>query len=273
MSELLAAWPIFIALMVTGVIAGILAGLLGVGGGIVIVPVLYFLLQSFSVSPDSAMAIATATSLATIVPTAISSVRAHYQKGNVDMDILRWWSGFILLTAIAGSLLASELKGTALTTMFAVIAILVSINMLFRAGAPAIFNSLPGRLGQGIMASSVGLLSVMIGIGGGTLGVPMLNSCNISAHRSVGTAAAFGLLIALPGVLTLLLVGHEPSDAPIGNWGLISIPAFIAIVPLTVYFAPIGAKIGATLNQAQLKKAFAVALMITGGRMLSQVLL
>jgi len=272
MTELVAAWPIFIALMVTGVVAGLLAGLLGVGGGIVIVPVLYFLLQSFSVSADSAMMIATATSLATIVPTAISSVRAHYAKGNVDMVILRWWSGFILLAAVLGSLLATSLAGAMLTLLFACIAMMVSLNMLFRASAPALFSRLPGRIGQSFMALSVGLLSVMIGIGGGTLGVPILNSCNVSAHRAVGTAAAFGLLIALPGVLTLLLVGERPIDAPLGNYGLINIPAFVAIVPLTVLFAPLGARLGAALDQAQLKRVFALVLMVTGARMLYQLL-
>jgi uncharacterized membrane protein YfcA len=272
MTELLAAWPIFLALMATGVVAGILAGLLGVGGGIVIVPVLFFLLQSFSVSADSAMLIATATSLATIVPTAISSVRAHYAKGNVDMAIVRWWSSFILMAAVLGSLLATNVAGAALTLMFAFIAIAVSLNMLFRAGAPALFAQLPGRFGQSVMALSVGLFSVMIGIGGGTLGVPMLNSCNVSAHRAVATAAVFGLLIAVPGVLTLLLIGERPIDAPLGNIGLINLPAFVAIVPLTVLFAPIGARLGAALDQVQLKRVFALALMLTGARMLYQSL-
>lgn len=110
----------------------------------------------------------------------------------------------------------------------------------------------------------------MIGIGGGTIGVPLLTACNFPAHRAVGTAAAFGLLIALPGVITLMLVGVEPADAPVGNWGLINIPAFLLIIPLTILFAPVGVRIGAVLNQVQLKKAFAVVLAITGIRMLMQ---
>jgi uncharacterized membrane protein YfcA len=271
MQELINAWPIGIALMGTGILAGILAGLLGVGGGIVIVPVLYFLLQGFGVSSASAMAIATATSLATIVPTAISSVRAHHKKGNVDVELLKLWGGIILLTAIGGSLIASSVSGNFLTWMFGIIAVLVSLNMLFRANAPALFSKLPGKPGQVLMASSVGGLSVMIGIGGGTIGVPLLTSFNVAAHRAVGTAAAFGLLIALPGVITLLIVGQTPVDAPIGTWRLVNIPAFLFIIPLTVLFAPVGAKIGAKLNSQQLKKAFAVVLFFTGTRMLIQV--
>ena len=146
LNELLTAWPILIALMVTGVFAGILAGLLGVGGGIVIVPVLYFLLQFFDVSPTSAIEIAVATSLATIVPTAISSIRAHYLKGNVDLPILKWWSGFILTFAVIGSLLITYVNGDSLTLMFGVIAVCVSLNLLFRAGAPSLFSELPNKL-------------------------------------------------------------------------------------------------------------------------------
>ena len=272
MTELLNQWPIIVALIVTGVFAGILAGLFGVGGGIVIVPVLYFLLQSFGVSAESAMMIATATSLATIVPTSISSIRSHHAKGNVDIDLLKYWSGFILIMAIVGSLIAHYVRGNALTFMLATIAILVSCNMLFRAGAPALFKQLPGKVGQAILASIVGGLSVMIGIGGGTIGVTILSAFNVRAHVAVGTAAVFGLLIALPGVLTLLSIGTTPIDAPIGTFGLVNLPAFLIIIPLTILFAPIGVKLGAKLNPKQLKRAFAVMLMLTGTRKLIQAL-
>ncbi|MEI6894360.1 MAG: sulfite exporter TauE/SafE family protein [Colwellia sp.] len=270
MNELIAAWPIGIALIFTGIFAGLLAGIFGVGGGIVIVPVLFFLLQSFGVSAESAMMIATATSLATIVPTSIASITAHYKKGNIDITLLKYWGGFIFIMAIMGSLLASSVRGNALTLIFATIVLLVSLNMLTRAGSPAIAQQLPGKIGQGFMASLVGGLSVMIGIGGGTIGVPLLTAFNVKTHIAVGTAAVFGLLIALPGVLTLLSVGETPIDAPIGTFGLVNLPAFLFIIPLTIIFAPIGASLGAKLNPKQLKRAFAVVLMITGLRMLSQ---
>jgi uncharacterized membrane protein YfcA len=271
MTELLDAWPIALALMATGVFAGILAGLLGVGGGIVVVPVLYFIFQGFGVSPASAMAIATATSLATIIPTGMSSVLAHYRQGNVDLQILQWWGGIILLAAVTGSFIASRVSGDFLTWMFGCIAIVVSLNMLFRANARALFDRLPGMLGQSMMAASVGGLSVMIGIGGGTIGVPLLTLFNVAVHRAVGTAAAFGLLIAVPGLITLLVVGQQPADALAGTWRLVNLPAFLFIIPLTILFAPVGAKIASILNPGQLKKAFAVVLLITGVRMLLQV--
>ncbi|MBG9995942.1 sulfite exporter TauE/SafE family protein [Pseudoalteromonas sp. NZS127_1] len=272
MSEIINQWPIVAALIATGIFAGILAGLFGVGGGIVIVPVLYFLLQGFGVSPESAMMIATATSLATIVPTSLSSIRSHHSKGNIDLALIKYWAPFILVMAVVGSIIAHSVRGNALVLMFACIAILVSLNMLFRAGAPALVKQLPGKFGQGVMASIVGGLSVMIGIGGGTIGVPMLNAFNVRAHVAVGTAAVFGLLIALPGVITLLSIGTTPTDAPLGTWGLVNLPAFFLIIPLTILFAPIGVKIGSKLDQKQLKRAFAVVLMITGIRMLIQTL-
>ncbi|MBH0055343.1 sulfite exporter TauE/SafE family protein [Pseudoalteromonas sp. SWXJZ94C] len=272
MSEIINQWPIVVALIATGIFAGILAGLFGVGGGIVIVPVLYFLLQGFGVSPESAMMIATATSLATIVPTSLSSIRSHHSKGNIDLALIKYWAPFILVMAVVGSIIAHSVRGNALVLMFACIAILVSLNMLFRAGAPALVKQLPGKFGQGVMASIVGGLSVMIGIGGGTIGVPMLNAFNVRAHVAVGTAAVFGLLIALPGVITLLSIGTTPIDAPLGTWGLVNLPAFFLIIPLTILFAPIGVKIGSKLDQKQLKRAFAVVLMITGIRMLIQTL-
>lgn len=269
--DLAQATPFVFSLLAAGSFAGILAGLFGVGGGIVIVPVLYFLLQGFDVNASSAMAIATATSLATIVPTAISSTRTHHKNGNVDIELLKWWSPFIVLSAIAGSLLATKVSGQFLTWLFGSLAVLVSLNMAFRSNAHALFKSLPGRVGQSIMASMVGGLSVMVGIGGGTVGVPLMTSFNVSAHRAVGTAAAFGLLIALPGVVTLVLAGETPQDAPVGTWQLVHLPAIALIVPLTVLFAPLGAKLANRMKAANLKKAFAGLLFFTGMRMLWQV--
>ncbi|MGO2012739.1 MAG: sulfite exporter TauE/SafE family protein [Pseudoalteromonas sp.] len=272
MSEIINQWSILLALIATGIFAGILAGLFGVGGGIVIVPVLYFLLPNFGVSPESAMMITTATSLATIVPTSISSIRSHHSKGNIDLALIKYWAPFILVMAVLGSFLAQSVRGNALVLMFACIAILVSLNMLFRAGAPALVKQLPGKIGQAIMACVVGGFSVMIGIGGGTIGVPLLSAFNVRTHVAVGTAAVFGLLIALPGVITLLSIGSTPDDAPMGTWGLVNLPAFFLIIPLTILFAPMGVKIGSKLDQKQLKRAFAVVLMLTGIRMLTQTL-
>lgn len=272
MPELSQLIPVFIALVITGVFAGILAGLLGVGGGIVIVPVLYFVFQGLGVDPASAMVVATGTSLATIIPTSISSIRAHDAKGNVDWPLLKRWAAFMVVGVLLGSYLVTQVDGTIFSLLFGVMAVLVALNMLFRANAKPLAQSLPGTPGQGIMASCIGFFSVMVGIGGGTLGVPTLTACNYPAHRAVGTAAAFGFLIALPGALMMLLGGTTPVDAPFGTYGLVNLPGLLAIVPLTVLCAPLGASLGAKLDGALLKKIFAVVLGFTGVRMLIQVL-
>jgi uncharacterized membrane protein YfcA len=265
--------PTILVLGATGVFAGILAGLLGVGGGIVIVPVLFFLFQSFSVSPESAMLVATATSLATIVPTSISSIRSHNQKGNVDFILLKRWAAFILIGVLAGSWLVTRVDGTLLTMLFGVIATLSSLNMLLRTGKSALFQQLPNKAGQAAMGTAIGFFSSMVGIGGGTISVPLLTLYNYPAHKAVGTAAAIGLLISLPGALTMLVIGSTPIDAPAGTFGLVNLIGFMCIVPLTVFFAPVGASLAAKLDAAKLKKIFALVLLLTGLRMLSQLFL
>lgn len=264
----------FVALIATGAFAGVLAGLLGVGGGIVIVPVLFFVFQGFGVSPESAMVVATATSLATIIPTSISSIRSHTKKGNVDFDLLKRWAVFIFIGVLAGSWMVTRIEeGTWLTALFGVIATLSALNMLFRTGKSALFPNLPGKAGQTVMGTSIGFFSSMVGIGGGTISVPLLTLYNYPAHKAVGTAAAIGLIISLPGAITMLLLGSTPDDAPVGTYGLVNLMAFLSIVPLTVLFAPLGASLATKLDAAKLKKVFAVVLLITGLRMLAQLII
>jgi uncharacterized membrane protein YfcA len=262
-----------LALVTTGIFAGVLAGLLGVGGGIVIVPVLFFLFQNFGVSPESAMLVATATSLATIVPTSISSIRSHNQKGNVDFDLLKRWATFILMGALLGSWLVTRVEGTMLTMLFGGIAILSALNMLFRAGKSALYQKLPDAAGQTVMGASIGFLSAMVGIGGGTISVPLLTLYNYPTHKAIGTAAAIGLIISLPGALTMLILGNTPIDAPAGTFGLVNLFGFICIVPLTVLCAPLGVSLAAKLDAVKLKRIFALVLLFTGLRMLMQLFL
>lgn len=263
--------PTLLALVATGVFAGILAGMLGVGGGIVIVPVLFFLFQSFGVSAESAMLVATATSLATIIPTSISSIRSHNAKGNVDFDLLKRWSVFIFAGVLVGSWLVTQVDGRYLTILFGVVATLSALNMLFRTGKSAVYQQLPNKIGQSIMGSAIGFFSAMVGIGGGTLSVPLLTLYNYPAHKAVGTAAAIGLIISLPGAITMLVLGNTPVDAPAGTYGFVNLIGFVCIVPLTVLFAPVGASLASKMNATKLKRVFAVVLLITGLRMLTQL--
>lgn len=271
--ESLIEWlPVISALAITGACAGVLAGLLGVGGGIVIVPVLYLIFQALGIPPATAMLVATGTSLMTIIPTSISSARAHHSRDNVDFTLVKRWILPMLMGVLLGSFIATRVGGVVLTAVFGTIAILVALNMLFRANASAFAEKLPGPAGQFGLSGFIGFFSVMMGIGGGTLGVPTLSAFNYPAHRAVGTAALFGLVIALPGALVLLLLGQTPSDAPQGTYGLVNIPGFLVIIPLTTLFAPLGVKLGAKLDGVKLKQVFAIFLILVGTRMLWQTL-
>lgn len=272
MLDMITAWlPLVLGMLATGLLAGLLAGLLGVGGGIVIVPVFYFILQAMGIDPDVAIRVATATSLMVIVPTSISSVRAHHGRGNVDWALIRRWWPFMVTGVVAGSTVSLYADGSLIGGVFGVIALLVAANILLRPRAKPVASGLPRLPGQGLMAGSIGFFSVMIGIGGGTMGVPMLTACNYPSHRAVGTAAFFGLLIALPGAIAMLLA-TTPEGAPAGMLGAVNLAGFLAIVPLTVFMAPVGARLGARLDALMLKRVFAVFLCISGVRMLMQAL-
>ncbi len=268
------AWlPIILALACTGVISGVLAGLLGVGGGIVIVPVLFFIFQFVGISSSSSMSIATGTSLLVIIATSVSSIRAHHKKGNVDTSLLKFWAPFIVIGALLGGVLSAEVGGLFASAVFGVVAILAALNMLFRANATAVVKSLPNKIVQACLGFLNGTVSVIMGIGGGTLGVPILTACNFPAHRAVGTSAAFGFLIAVPGALYILFFANTPSDAPIGTLGFINFLGFAFIVPLSVLAAPLGVKIGSRIDDVLLKRLFAIFLCLSGSRMIYQALI
>lgn len=272
MNDFFHQWlPTIAAMILTGAFAGILAGLLGVGGGIVIVPVLYFVLQAYDVSATTSMLVAAATSLLVIVPTSISSIRSHQRRGNVDWPLIKRWWPFMVIGVVIGCAFALHVKGDVSSAIFGSVALLVAANMLLRSRAEPLARQLPPMMGQGIMSGTIGFFSVIMGVGGGTIGVPMLTSCNYSPHRAVGTSSVFGILISLPGA-TAMLLAPTPSDAPAGMIGLVNLPGFICIVPLTVLFAPVGTWIGSRLDAVMLKRVFAIFLCLSGGRMLMQAL-
>ena len=265
--------PIIGALVVAGMLAGTLAGLLGVGGGIINVPALYFLFQYFGVEAAHAMVIATGTSLAAIIPTSLSSIRSHHQRGNIDWPLIKRWLVFMVAGVLLGSWLVTQLDGRFFTLLFAFVALFMAFNLYCRSASAAFFETLPPMPYQGLLGSMIGFISVMVGIGGGTLGVSILTACNVAMHRAVGTSAAFGLLISLPGAIVLLLFANTPIDAPVGTWGYINGLALLVLIPLSVAFAPVGVYLGSTLDGNKLKKVFAILLAITALRMLIQAFL
>ncbi len=275
--EMLAAYdPLWLAglalaLMATGIIAGIMAGLLGVGGGIVIVPVLYHLFSLLEIDPAVRMHMAVGTSLATIIPTSIVSARSHYAKGSMDIDLLRTLGPFVLVGAIAGGFAGSLFDGAVLSTVFATVALLVAANMAFRPEGSSLRDGLPKKAGQTLIGGLIGAVSAVMGIGGGTLGVPVLSACNYPIRRAVGTASALGVIIGIPGAIGFIAAGIGVAARPPGSIGYINLIGFALIVPLTMRMAPVGASIAHRINPKSLRLAFAIFLALTAARMFSDL--
>ncbi|MEH6545214.1 MAG: sulfite exporter TauE/SafE family protein [Sneathiella sp.] len=255
------------ALLATGMLAGLLAGLLGVGGGIVIVPVLYNVLSFFGVSDDIRMHVAVGTSLAIIIPTSAVSAFSHYKKDAIDTALLKSWGPMIFIGVIGGTVLAGFANAFILTLIFAVLALIVAINMAFRPDTLKFSESLPKSPLKESLALLIGWFSAMMGIGGGTLAVPILTLYNVPIRKAVGTSAAIGLIIAIPGTIGFLLSGLDAMGLPVSNYGYVNILGFLMIVPMTVLFAPLGAKIAHRINTGMLKKTFAFFLFVTSIRM------
>ena len=261
-----------VGLLATGAIAGVLAGLLGVGGGIVIVPVLFWLFDLLNVPSTVAMHLAVGTSLCTIIPTSISSARAHHKKGAIDLSLLRSWAPVMFAGALIGGLLSKVLGGAVLTAIFGVVALAVSINMA-TPKTLVLSDTLPeGPIGRGALPFGIGTFSALMGIGGGTLSVPILNAFSFPVHRAVGTASAFGLVIAVPAVLGFIWSGWNLAERPPFSLGYVSLPAAILIFSVSVLTAPVGSRIAHNMNPARLKLAFAAFLFLTSVRMLWSIL-
>ncbi|MGB0438729.1 MAG: sulfite exporter TauE/SafE family protein [Paracoccaceae bacterium] len=249
-------------------LAGVLAGLLGVGGGIVIVPMLFWILTLTDFPPALTMHMAVATSLATIVFTSISSTRAHMRRGTVDMGLIRLWAPAMAIGALLGGLAARYVDPAGLKGVFGLIALAVALNMALPRTL-VLHKALPARRAVNwALAGVTGLFSALMGIGGGTLSVPILTSFSVDIRRAVGTAAAFGCVIALPALVGFVAAGWSVPGRPPLSLGYVNLAAAALILPFTVFCAPIGAKLAHTLDTVWIKRAFAAFLGITALRML-----
>jgi len=268
--EAYANWlPVIAALIAAAVAGGLIAGLLGVGGGLILVPALDFALQAAGISPAVALHVAVATSMATIVPTAISSSRSHARRGAVDAAVVRRWSVPIVVGALAGSLLAARLEPAVLAIVFGVVAFAAALKMLLPIDHIVLRQGLPGGVGGALIPAAIGAVSSMMGIGGGTLSVPTMTLLGEPVHKAVGTAALLGLWIAVPATLGYLLA-QPPDAAGLPPWtvGYVSLPGLALIAPVTWAVAPLGARLAHSLDRRKLTAAFGVFLLVVALRML-----
>ena len=257
----------FLAYIFCGAVAGLLAGLLGVGGGLVIVPVLTMVFAMQAFSPEIIVHMAIGTSLATIVFTSLSSVRAHHLRQAVDWLVVWQLVPGIIIGALLGAVIAEAMPTNILRSFFALFEIMVAIQMLASL-SPQGHRELPGKTGMSLAGSGIGLISSIVGIGGGTLTVPFLVWCRVAIHKAIGTSSACGLPIAVGGSTGFIIMGWGNQALPASSSGFVYWPAWLGIVSASVLAAPLGAALAHHLSAQGLKKMFAIFLLALASMML-----
>lgn len=245
------------ALALIGAFAGLMAGLLGIGGGVVIVPALYYIEGLLGVADIHRMHLAVGTSLAVIMMTALTSVVTHWRLKAVDTAILKTYGPGVLAGVLAGTLIAAAVKGAVLTAVFAAAAIVVSVNMLRGHRAWKLGPVMPGRAGAGVLGLLTGAVSTMAGIGGGAMTVAILTLYSVPIHVAVGTASAVGVLVSLPGAIGFVAIGWNMAELPPYSLGYVNLAAFAVLAPITAAMAPRGARLAHRLPGRALGLVFA----------------
>ncbi len=261
--------PLLIAeLAALGLGTGFLAGLLGIGGGMMMVPFITIIMGHRRVPADLAVKMAIATSMATIIFTSVSSVRAHHKRGAVRWDIVKRLAPGIVIGSLAGSLgVFALLKGTALAIVFALF-VGFSATQMFLDKKPKPTRQMPGTGGQLAAGGAIGFISGLVGAGGGFISVPFMTWCNIAIHNAVATSAALGFPIAVANVAGYVVSGQSVDGLPAGSFGYIWLPALAVIAACSVLTAPLGAKAAHSLPVKKLKRVFASILYLLAAYML-----
>ena len=257
-----------IELVLLGVGSGFLAGLLGIGGGMLMVPFLTYLLSKQGVQADLAVKMAIATSMATIMFTAISSVRAHHKRGAVRWDIVKTLAPGIVIGSLVASLgVFALLKGAYLAVFFGLF-VGFSATQMFLDKKPQPTRQLPGTPGRLAAGGAIGFLSGLVGAGGGFVSVPFITWCNVAIHNAVATSAALGFPIAVANVAGYVLAGRDVADLPPGALGYVWLPALAVIAVASFLTAPFGARAAHALPVAMPKRVFASVLYLLAAYML-----
>lgn len=274
MDMLMQNWELLLAMIAAGAFAGLLAGLFGIGGGGVIVPVLYTLLGIYGFSDDVRMKTAVATSLATIIITSWRSARSHYKHGSLDVGILKTWAPWVMLGGAIGAIVASHTAAVVLVACFGIFLVFMSVHMAFGKADWKLADQMPDGWKRAGIGSGIGFFSAMVGVGGGVFGVLTMTLSGQGIHRAVGTSAGFGAAIGIPATILFMITGHfSHAELVPFSIGYVNIPGFVLISALTATMAPWGVKLAHALPAAGLRRAFAVLLVVVGGLMLRDALL
>ncbi|WP_072777299.1 sulfite exporter TauE/SafE family protein [Marivita hallyeonensis] len=251
-----------------GALSGILAGLFGIGGGAVLVPVLYELFGFMGVDPSVRTHMSIGTSFAIILPTALTSFRAHAAKGAPDLRLLRQWVLLVPLGVLSAGFIVSNASGEMLRLVFAVIALAIAAKMLLGSDAVRLADDLPGQPWRGVIGFLIGFLSALIGIGGGNINNVFMTLFGRSLHQAIATSAGLGLLIGLPGLAIYVVTGLGVAGRPIASLGYLNLLGFMFIMPIAVWLAPVGARIAHGLSDRRMKQLFGLFLVLVAVRFL-----
>nr|WP_217275075.1 MULTISPECIES: sulfite exporter TauE/SafE family protein [Vibrio] len=254
-------------MLLLGGIVGVMAGLLGIGGGLIVVPALLFLLPMAGIDPAISMQIALATSLASIIVTSGSSAFNHFKLGNVDMYVVKWLMPGVVVGGFLGANVAEWIPSQYLPKVFGVIVLCLAVQMLFSIKRKS-QKIMPGNSATVAIGTGIGMVSSLAGIGGGSLSVPFLNRHGIEMRKAVGSSSVCGCFIAISGMIGFILHGYQAQSLPAYSLGYVYVPALIAIASTSMLTTRIGAKLATSLPTATLKKIFAVFLVFVAGTML-----
>lgn len=263
---------LLVVIIAAGLFAGFIAGLFGVGGGVVLVPVGYYAFRFAGVPEDVCAHLAVATSLATMIPTSLRSMAAHRKAGAVDEEILRGWLPWIALGAAGGAVAASQVSGGTLLMVFGVLALLVAGNMAFGSDRWRVADAMPKGAAEAGVAGTVGFLSAMMGIGGGAFGVTIMTLCGRAIHQAVATASGFGWAIAAPATVVNITAGWGQAGLPPASLGYVNGVAFVLLAGLSLVTAPIGAGLAHRLDRVLLKRLFAAFLAVMALNLIREAL-
>ncbi len=264
----LSAELLWMALLLLGIgaFAGVIAGLLGVGGGIILVPAFFYAFSGLGYGGPDLMQVCLATSLATIIVTSLRSVFLHDRKAAVDWAILKGWAPGIAIGALLGMLVVAQLRTPVLQAIFGTLALVVAFYLGLGRAEWRLGPEMPKGPARAVLSPLVGFLSVLMGIGGGSFGVPLMSLYATPIHRAVATAAGFGVVIAVPSVAGFLLT--SVTGAPPYTVGAVNLPAFVLIIAMTLVTTPLGVKLAHAMDPKPLRRVFAVFLAIVALNML-----
>ncbi|UIY30874.1 sulfite exporter TauE/SafE family protein [Neorhizobium galegae] len=265
--------PFILALLAGGAVAGILAGMFGIGGGAILVPIFFHVFGLLGVPEDVRMQLALGTSLAIIVPTSIRSFMAHRQRGAVDTALLKGWVVAVPLGTLIATLIAAKATSVELQLIFAVIALVLAFRMIFNRASWKLGDDLPGNPIKFLVGTGIGILSGLMGIGGGILNNTFMTLYGRSIHQGVATSSGVGVLISLPGLAGYVWGGWGKPGLPPFSTGYINWLAVALLIPVTLYMAPIGARLAHVMSKRQLEIGFGIFLIVISAQFFLSIIL